>query len=544
MLAWESYEFAGIIPRLRKKQLPKGYATVAHNVDLTHGTLKSFLEPRHITNVSASSVFLYVWGCDAMTWDKCVSVAEWLPDCPRLFITGNADYPQVLTKEGNRLVYRRLGVPAPDSPPEPSINGDPAGDDTARSTAYMATFVNSFGEEGGASMPSREINTSDGQGVTLTFRYSPPIEYDIKKVRLYRRETGFRTGLEKEQEFDTHWFLLAELDIGTRTYQDNTPIINLGWAYENLDAREPPAELSNITAIPETAILAGSVQNKLLFSRNLQPNNWELSQEMTLDDNIVSLGALGNSLYVATDGYPYRVQADVGCDNRACRQIHKYKQPFPMINCHTGHGAVITPFGMVYASPEGLVVLSDSPNPQVLTSEVLSQDDWRKLAPHTARLAYHKGALFVVTDKISFILWMDNSTYHDAKHKRMVTISDIPTDMFNTRQGELLLMQPTGAIVQWNAGNKLRPYRWLSAIIDTGFLFDLTRVRAKVLNADSEISTVSERTKISRRFPTGDRIIPYSRHGRIREFMIEAEGTGEVTEIVAGVSEVDMGTKE
>lgn len=542
MLAWGSFEFAGIIPRLRKKQLPKGYATVAHDVDLTHGSIKSFLEPRFIKEAPQDSTFLYAWGCDLLTWNKCVSVAEWLPDCPRLFITGNADYPQTITVEKGKLVYRRLGVPAPETPPVAIANN--VDNDKSRSTAYMVTYVNSFGEEGGPSMPSNDVVIEDGQRVELSFRYAPPIEYDIRSIRIYRRETGFRTGLEKEQEFDTHWFLLAELDVDEREFVDTIPIVHLGWANESLDTREPPANLENITTIPETAILAGSVLNKLLFSRNLQPHNWELSQEMTLDDNIVAMGAVGNSLYVATDGHPYRVQADVGCDNRACREIHRYKQAFPMINCHVGHGGIATPFGFVYASTDGLVMLSDSPSPQVITTEVLSQDDWRKLAPHTARLAYHKGALFVVTDKISFILWLDSNTYQDTKYKKMVTISDVPTDMFTTRQGELLLLQQNAKIDQWNAGTKLRPYRWVSASVDTGFLFDLTRLRALVLNADSEISIISDRARISRRFPTGDTIIPFGRHGRTREFFIEAIGTGEITEIVSGVSEVDMGTKE
>lgn len=543
MLAWQSYEFAGVIPRLRDKQLPKGYATVAHDVDLTHGTLKAFLEPRYIKTVAPDDVKMYVWGCDVLTWKTCVSVAEWLPDCPRLFITGNASYPQVITNENGKLVYRRLGVPIPQSPPMPSVMQPTKESDLHRYTAYMATFVNSFGEESGPSMPSPDVVIEDGQEVELTFRYAPPIEYDAKKVRIYRRETGFRTGLEKEQESETHWFLLTELDIDERDFVDNTPIASLGWAYENLDTREPPAELANITAITDTAILAGNVRNKLLFSRNLQPNNWELSQEMTLDDNVVAMGAIGNNLYVATDGHPYRVQADVGCDNRSCREVHRYRQAFPMVNCHVGRGAITTPFGFIYASTDGLVLLSDNATPAVITSEVLSQDDWRKLEPHTTRLAYYKGALFVVTSKISFILWLDTNTYADTKHKKMVTISDRPTDMFTTRQGELLLLQANGDVVQWNAGSKLRPYRWASATIDTGFLFDLTRLRAKVLIGDSEISIVSRRAEITRRFPKGDRIIPFGRHGRVREFTVRVSGIGEVVEIVAGVSEIDMGAK-
>lgn len=542
MLAWNNFDFAGIVPRLRSKQLPKGYATVAHNVDLSHGSIKAFLEPRHIKDAPANAVKLYAWGCDLLTWDKCVDVAEWLPDCPRLFVTGNADYPQTATMENGQLVYRRLGVLAPPSPPVATATD--VHNDKSRSVAYITTFVNLFGEESGPSIPSNDVVIEDGQRVELSFRYNPPIEYDIRKVRIYRRETGFNTGLEKEQQLQTHWFFLTELDVQAREFTDETSIIDLGWAFDGIDVREPPRQLQNITAIPQTAILAGSVANKLLFSRNLQPHNWELSQEMTLDDNVVSLGAVGNSLFVATDGHPYRVQADVGCDKRECRQVFRFAQSFPIISCHTGSGSLATPFGFVYATTDGVVLLTEGANPQIITSEVLSQDDWRKLAPHTARFAYYKGALFVVTEKISFILWIDSNTYADSKNKKMTTISDEPIDMTVTRQGELLLLQQNGTIVQWNAGTKLRPYRWVSADIDTGFMFDLTRLRAKVLNADTQISLISDRATITRRFPTGDTIIPFGRHGRVRQFNIEAVGTGEITEIVTGLSEVDMGTKE
>lgn len=542
MLAWNNFDFAGVVPRLRSKQLPKGYATVAHNVDLSHGSIKAFLEPRYIKDAPATAVKLYAWGCDLLTWDKCVDVAEWLPDCPRLFVTGNADYPQTATMENGQLVYRRLGVLAPPSPPVATATD--VHNDKSRSVAYITTFVNSFGEESGPSIPSNDVVIEDGQRVEVSFRYNPPIEYDIRKVRIYRRETGFNTGLEKEQQLQTHWFFLTELDVQAREFTDETSIIDLGWAFDGIDVREPPRQLQNITAIPQTAILAGSVANKLLFSRNLQPHNWELSQEMTLDDNVVSLGAVGNSLFVATDGHPYRVQADVGCDKRECRQVFRFAQSFPIISCHTGSGSLATPFGFVYATTDGVVLLTEGANPQIITSEVLSQDDWRKLAPHTARFAYYKGALFVVTEKISFILWIDSSTYADSKNKKMTTISDEPIDMTVTRQGELLLLQQNGTIVQWNAGTKLRPYRWVSTDIDTGFMFDLTRLRAKVLNADTQISLISDRATITRRFVTGDTIIPFGRHGRVRQFNIEAVGTGEITEIVTGLSEVDMGTKE
>lgn len=534
-MAWELVEFAGLVPRLRSRQLPKGYAVVAHDVDLTHGTIKPFLEPKLLKTVLADQIRLYIWGCDFYTWDKCVDIAEWLPDCPRLFITGRMPYPETMTPDGT---YRRLGVLPPPEPP--MISGTPKNTEESRSVAYITTFVNSFGEESGPSMPSDDIAIEDGDPVTILFRYNPPLEYDIKKIRIYRRETGFRLGAEKEQDLKTHWFFLTELDVTERGFLDETPIINLGWAFEGLHTREPPAELSNIYAIPETAILTGSVANKLLFSRNLQPHNWEKSQEMTLDDNIIALGAIGNSLYVATDGHPYRVTADVGCNKRECRNVVRYKQSFPMINCHTGRGAVTTPFGFVYASVDGLVMLTDDMTAKVITSDVLSADDWRMLEPHTTRLAYHRGALFVVTNKISFMLWLDNVSYNDTKHKRMVTISDQPVDFMDSRQGELIMLSSDGKIEQWNAGNRLRPYRWVSGDVESGFVYDITRVRAKVLSKDTQISTVSDRASISRRFPSGDRIIPFNRHGKIKTFNIEVKGVGEVAELAVGVCESEM----
>lgn len=543
MSRWRCTEFYGIVPSVRPKNLPLGYASVAHDVDLSHGSLRPFLEQRYIKDVGKDMIHLHSWGCELLTWDTCVSVAEWLPDCPRLFITGRNDYPETMTLEKCKQVYRRLGVPRP----EGVIVAQATNKDTdkSRAVAYVITYVNNFGEEGTCSLPSNDVVIEDGDPVDLTFSLQlPDIEYDIKKLRIYRRETGFRTGLEKEQEFLTHWFFVKELNVNIRAFTDTVKIIDLGHAFAGIDTREPPKELSNITAIESTGILAGSVGNKLLFSKNLEPHNWLLSQELTLDDNIVALGSFGSSLFVATDGYPYKVQADVGCDDMECRQVVKYYQSLPMINCHVGHGSLVTPYGFIYASPDGLVLLGDGA-PKVITSDVLSQDDWRRLEPQTARLAYHKGALFVRTDKISFILWLDHSTYSDTKYKKMVTISDEPVDFVETRQGELVFMQydkdrDVNALSQWNAGNKWRPYRWVSGDVITRYYLDFTRGYASCVNGAVDVRILSERGELKRTFVSDKDVIPFGRLGRSKHFAFEACGVGEVTELVFGVSNVEM----
>lgn len=538
MLDWNLYEFFGIIPAARGKQLPHGYATVAHDVDLTHGTLQPFREPLKVKEVS-NAVRVYVHGCDIYTFGQCIEVAEWLPDCPRLFITGRTDYAETVEQTDNGPVYRRLGVPQPITPPDVqpiSINSE-----KARSVAYVVTFVNNFGEESAPSLPSRDITIEDGTPVGINLIYSPPIEYDVRSMRVYRRETGFRTGAEKEQSLATNWFLVAEVEGTNATITDSLPILNIGYGLTTIEVREPPKYMLNIVSLEETGILAGSVANRLVFSQNLQPYNFPLSQEMTLDDNITALASVGNMLYVATDGYPYRVAAEVGCDTRECRQIIKYDIPMPMIACHTGKGSTATPFGMVYVSTDGLVLLSER-GQEIITGDLFSADDWRMLEPQSMRLAYHKGAIFCVSAVMSFILWIDSTTYKDTKHKRLVSISDEPFDMVQTRQGELLLLNADG-VYQWNAGTTWRPYRWVSEQIDSPFLYSITRIRVLVDNFGITCGLHSEKGSVVRSYPRGDTIIPYSRLGRNKTYQLEITGIGEVREVDVGVSALDMASK-
>lgn len=539
MLTWQLYEFYGIAPRLRRKQLPKNHATVAHDVDLTHGTLKPFREPLKVSN-KTGNVRLHATGCDIFTWDECVTVAEWLPDCPRMFITGRNDYPETMTWEGNDITYRRMGVPRPLTPP--TVSAPRKDTEYSREVAYVVTYVNSFGEESAPSLPSEDLVIEDKDPVNILLDYNPPLEYDVKSIRIYRRETGFRTGAEKTQELTTNWFLVDELPIGTGSYIDTVGMMELDYGLSTKDVREPPANLSNITLIEQSALLVGSVGNKLYFSKHLQPHNFPLSDEMTLDDNIVALGSLGNTLFVATDGHPYKLVADMGCDERDCREIVRFQEPMPMIACHTGRGAVMTPFGMMYVSTDGIVLLPDGGPARVITTDVLSADDWRKLSPHTMRLAWHKGALFIVSENITMMYWYDSNTYGDTKHKRLVTLSDAPIDLLQTRQGELLMMTVNG-VYQWNAGNKWRPYKWVSEFIDSGFYYDITRIRANVDNHHVTVTVESDRANISRLFPVGDTVIPFSRHGRRKEFQLRVEGTGEVLELAIGVWQIDMATR-
>lgn len=529
--------FRGISPRTPDHMLSEGMAVIARDVNLQHGTLKPWREPRLVTQLPDTTLTVEAYGCCYFAWDTCVSVARWLPDVPRLYLTGRKDYPEVavIGKEC-ALDYARLGVPAPDTTPLVSYITVPDKSLETSLRTYVFTYVNWLSEESAPSYPGTELAVNDGQSVTVSGWEEQPPEYRVQKVRIYRRTTGFRSGAEKEQNIITEYLLVDEIDITQKTYVDTCKDMNLRWQLPTREVREPPAGLQGIVAIEGTAVLAGFVGNRLLFTKDGQPWNWPLALEMTLDDNIVHITQDDGNLYVSTTGRSYVVDASPVCDDRPCCAVMSSDYPMPDIGCGYAHSAITTPFGMVYASTDGLVLLSKSQPTQILTESVLAADDWVRLRPETTRLAYYKGYLFCVTDAVSFMLLLDVNSYKAAAQvAAMSTFSDTPVDMVLSDTGELLMLDDEGMLHQWNAGTRYRPYLWVSHVLMTGFQSWLPVAQ---IGVDGEVTytlKAGEHNIYSRRV-THNRPFRTRRLMRNAEHRIVLEGTGEVRYLRLGAT--------
>lgn len=534
--------FAGIVPRTPEHLLGEAAAVIAHDVDLSHGTLRAWREPRTVKQVSANAVTLATYGCCFFSWDTCVSAARWIPDCPRLYLTGHAAYPEVAVLDSEcTLTYARLGLPAPATAPLLSYV-DP-GEKTVEtsSRAYVYTYVNWLGEESAPSYPSTNMDCNDGDSVIVSGFAVPPEEYRIVTIRIYRSVTGFRDGREKEQEFVTEWLYVGECLVGSAAFVDDKKDRYLGKALSTREVQEPPQQLQQITAITDSTVLCGFVGNKLYFSMPRQPWNWPADRELTLDDNIVHLAEVDGTLYVSTAGRPYIISGATLCEERPCRDVVRLDYPYADIGCGYPHSAVGTPFGMVYASKEGLILVSKNEQPVVITNMFFAADDWSKLSPETVRLAYHEGYLICVTDKISFRLLLDNKTYQaEAQNALLTTFSDVPDDMIVSDNGELLLLSD-GYVKQWNAGDTLRPYKYVTRPIMTGYQMWLPAAEVHVIEGATEFTLIAEnRTEFSRRI-TLDRVFRTPRLNRNRKYYVMFAGTGEVTFFRLGQTITDTG---
>ena len=443
------------------------------------------------------------------------------------------------------LTYYRLGVPKPAGTPsvssasENAIGRSEVNDQrTMTGRSYCVTYVNIFGEESAPGNPSRVISVCDGDTVVITgLPPAPSTEYGVRYLRLYRSASVMNSdsgGTKRATENDTpaSWFMIAELPVGTESYADSTKELDLGWALQTDDYREPPADLRQITYLRGTGVLAGVTTNMVHFSEPYQPWNWMRKSDLTLPYNIVHAVSFGTYLYVTTTANPYVIDMTKGCQEQ-CTPVYDVNISLPDIACGYAHSAVATPFGCVYVSKDGLALIKPDAQVDLLTKAYFSTEDWAKIRPETIRLTYWRGYIVFVSDKASFMLEVDPSLYGDdtgAKAGNLTTFSDSPVDLIDSANDELLMMD-SGFIWQWNAGNTWRRYHWESRPFDFNGLSSPNSVKLILRKGGTYFTIISADTDQQQLWGgviTDSRPHRIGRLGRHWFYKLGLDGTGVV----------------
>ena len=554
-------EFHGIFPRITEDNLPTNSATVANDVNLRSGRLEPWRERLALAEAPESALTMHQHGCCYYTWDTCVSVAEYLPDYNSMFITGRRGYPERAVFGDNcQLTYYRLGVPKPAGTPsvssasENAIGRSEVNDQrTMTGRSYCVTYVNIFGEESAPGNPSRVISVCDGDTVVITgLPSAPSSEYGVRYLRLYRSASVMNSdsgGTKRATENDNPaaWFLVAELPVGVTEFHDYVKELDLGWALQTDDYREPPADLRQITYLRGTGVLAGVTTNMVHFSEPYQPWNWMRKSDLTLPYNIVHAVSFGTYLYVTTTANPYVIDMTKGCQEQ-CTPVYDVNISLPDIACGYAHSAVATPFGCVYVSKDGLALIKPDAQVDLLTKAYFSTEDWAKIRPETIRLTYWRGYIVFVSDRASFMLEVDPSLYGDdtgAKAGNLTTFSDSPVDLIDSANDELLMMD-SGFIWQWNAGNTWRRYHWESRPFDFNGLSSPNSVKLILRKGSTYFTIISADTDQQQLWGgviTDSRPHRIGRLGRHWFYKLGLDGTGVVESAYVNNSYGDLNGK-
>jgi hypothetical protein len=355
--------FQGEIPRLIARLLPDSAAQSAVNVRLESGGLTPYRKPKFTireTAVAAGSVKTIYRNLDGtwLAWSSDVKAVPGPVAQDRLYIFGNGA-PQMLV---SGTTYP-LAMTTPTAALTATVSGTGSGDVYSR--LYVYTEVTSFGEESAPCPISAAVNWQAGQSVTLSGFRAPPAGRAIATQRIYRSQTTLS---------GTFLFFIAERTADTTNYVDTVPVTSQGEPLPSLDWTPPPDTLVGLISLPN-GMMAAFKGKELWFCEPYRPHAWPQKYVLTMDYNIVALGAYGTTIVVATDGQPYIVNGQIP---DAMAQ-EKLELNLPCINAR---GLVDLGYAVAYPSNDGLVVASSS-GARVVTDNLMTRNDWLRTSPAT-----------------------------------------------------------------------------------------------------------------------------------------------------------------
>jgi hypothetical protein len=537
-------QFGGLVPRLAEHLKAVGLASRAHNVDLADGSLRAWREPRLVAP-SGVPVDEGSLAADAIIREDCLSAGPFLPDDPRVFYVlrgGSALMSARLVRVGDKnflVPGGPVGAPLPPGAISCVPESAPPADRTLRCCSYVYTLTNEDGDESPPSEPSNSIAFVDGGTVRLVFP-----DPTLPGIRVYRSVTGSRTGAEDRRLPQTAYF---EVEVDPADGLDALDEIRQGAVLATADKWAPPV-LESVRHLGGTGALVGHLGNRIYFSESFEPDNWPEAYELTLPDRIVALDVLDSRVLATTEGGCYVVDGAPDCDDRQAREVADADHPTPDLGRHR-RSATATPFGLVFASPEGLSLLTPEGRVQFLTLPWMSGRDFlADFDPETFMTAYWRGRVVFTTRSAACMLEVDNDSYKGYALGALTTQDLLPggrrlLDMAVSRTGELLLLASDG-IWQFDAGDRLTPYEWESADLALGCLAAPSVGRAVFRGgrgaADFSLVAPPRRGRSGRlSWSTrivGDRPFRMARLGRRAEWRAALSGTSTVERFLLGTS--------
>ena len=369
-------QFSGEVPRIIPRLLPEGASQRAENVRLDDGGLTPIRKTRFeqlIEGFEAGTVkTIYKFGEDWLAWNTVVNAAPGPVAGDRLYYTGDG----VPKMRIGTSVYP-LAVPYPTTALTATLSGV-ATSVPVTQRYYAYTYVTSLGEESEPCPLSNVVDWQAGKTVTLSGFSAIPTGRLITKQRIYRLQQTLTSGADL--------FFIAERDASTSNFVDNIGINDFGEVLPSRDWNPPPDGLNGL--IPLTnGMMAGFVGKDLYLCEPFRPHAWPEKYVLTVDYDIVALGAYGSTIVVMTAGTPTII---TGTSPDSMVQ-EKTETNLPCINAR---GVVDLGYAIAYPSHDGLVVASLGAAPKVVTEMLMTRHVWQQTSPATFVASQYSGRYF------------------------------------------------------------------------------------------------------------------------------------------------------
>lgn len=367
--------FVGETPKIIPRLLSDTAAQTAYNVRLDDGGLTPVRNRRfehQLPPVTPGEYrTIYKNGTEWMGWTTDVYVAPGPVASDRLYIMGDG-VPKMLV---GGVTYP-LAVPFPAGALTATLSGVATPGASGTTRLYVYTNVTGFGEESEPSPASADVFWTPGQTTTLSGFVVPPAGRNVTLQRIYRAQTS-KTG--------TQLYFIAERAVSAADFVDNVSPELLQEQLPSAGWNAPPDDLTGLISLPN-GMMAAFSGKELCFCEPYRPHAWPEAYRLTMDYDLVGLGAFASSIIVATKGTPYIVNGTAP-ENMVSERI---EQNLPCINAR---GIVDLGYSVVYPSHDGLVLVTNS-GASVVTTRLFSRDDWLRLNPYAMVAGQYNGRYF------------------------------------------------------------------------------------------------------------------------------------------------------
>lgn len=316
-----------------------------------------------------------------------------------------------------------------------------AGVDAAETRVYTYTNVN---KESGYEFESAPCTTTPtsievgaSQKVTLTGFSSTVDGYVITHRRIYRSTAGT-------------FLFVAEIDIAETTYVDAKSAEDLGEELPSLTWDMPPDDMIGLINLPN-GIMAGFKGRDVLFCDPYRPHAWPAQYQQSLDYPVVGLGRMDTTLAVLTTGCPYLIQ---GSHPDSMTVVKSDLEQ----SCASKRSIVSTNGAVLYASPDGLVMLSSNGS-KVVTEQYFTRAQWQA--------TFKPDSIHAYQHDLKYIGFYDNGTtqgsfVYDLSSGALITTSIYATAGYNDLQVDKLFVAfADGTVKPWFEG-AARSFVWRS----------------------------------------------------------------------------------
>lgn len=462
-------QFSGIAPRLSPFKLPQSNAQIAKNVRLAARTLKPWNNPLTVVSGVAADdpSTIYRFGHalpnDTQYWfawpvDVDVVKGALAADATeRTYFTHPTLGPRytdntlALTSGSGAYPWNSnpLGVPSPTLTPAGSATG---GSGVPESRVYVFTYVTAYGEEGPPSPASSSIDVAPGGTCNLTnLGTTYPTGYaNVTAKRIYRTLTG---------SLDTEFQFVDEIPIANSTYADTKTGTQLQEVIPSINYEPPPSDGYGICQMANgiTVIFDGY---DIYPSEAYLPHAYPPGYRQTTDYPIIGGKGFGSTVVVCTTGVPYLL---FGSDPSALT-LQKLQDPQA---CVSKRSICVVPGGVMYASPDGLVLVDASGVVTVVTDQFMTRDEWQLIVPSSIHGYVHDGRYIGFYDTGSV---QGGFVYEPREGDAAITLLDTwATAGFTDLVNDSLYLQIGTDIQKWHSGAGKMTYTWKSRQVQLNY---------------------------------------------------------------------------